>query len=262
MTQADSDRHPVSWPRKNSLFGLDVSATTSEEAIDAILEAARHKIPAVVSHHSVHAVVTAVRDPVLLEAANSFEMIAPDGHPVRWALNLLHDTDLRRRVTGPDLMLELCSRAAAEDVSIYLYGSSPKVIEKLQHNLRDRFPALRIAGAVSPPFRDLSDEEDEEMVGRINRSGAGIVFVGLGYPKQDRFAYEHRGRIQPVQVCVGAAFDFLSGHKRRAPEWMQRWGLEWLYRLLQEPRRLWHRYLVANSIFLAKLARELLSRRS
>lgn len=243
---------PIRWPRKYDLFGVNVSATSYDEAGEAILQAARQRVPAVVSLHAAHAVVTASDDSQLRDTVNSFQIVATDGQPVRWAMNLLHRVGLRERVYGPELMLRLCERAAREGVSIYLHGSSPEVIDKLQKNLTAKFPGLRIAGAESPPFRTLTDEEDEAMVRRINASGAGIVFIGLGCPKQDQFAGEHRDRIEGVQVCVGAAFDFHAGHKKMAPPWMQRRGLEWLFRLSQEPKRLTRRYLVTNTRFVAK----------
>lgn len=140
-------------------------------------------------------------------------------------------------------------------------AAGPQVVEKLRDNLLDRLPDLEIAGYESPPFRPLTPEEDAEVVRRINNSGAGIVFIGLGCPKQDLFAYEHRDRIHAIQVCVGAAFDFHAGSQPMAPSWMQKRGLEWLYRLIQEPRRLWRRYLVTNSVFLAKLAVAMCRRR-
>jgi exopolysaccharide biosynthesis WecB/TagA/CpsF family protein len=230
-----------------------MSATDYEGAVGAIIRAARRRVPAVVSLHAVHALVTASRDPALRRKVNTFQMIGPDGQPVRWAMNLLHGAGLRDRVYGPELTLRLCRRAAEEGISIYLYGSTPEVLDKLRHNLTAMFPALRIAGAESPPFRPLTAQEQEEMVRRVNQSGAGIMFIGLGAPKQDLFAYEHRDRIRAVQVCVGAAFDFHAGNKKTAPRWMQRAGLEWLFRLAAEPGRLWRRYLVTNSIFLTKL---------
>ncbi len=244
----------ISWPQKYELFGVQVSATTYDEAVGAILRAAKQRVPAVVSLQAVHAVVTASGDPGLRKKVNTFQIVAPDGQPVRWALNLLHRTGLRDRVYGPELMLRLCGRAAKERVRIYLYGSSPSTIEALRAKLTTKYPALQVAGAESPPFRPLSAEEDDAMVQRVNESGAGLMFVGLGCPKQDNFAYEHRDRIQAVQVCVGAAFDFHAENKKMAPAWMQRHGLEWIYRLIHEPRRLWRRYLITNSIFLAKLA--------
>ena len=244
----------IAWPAKYDLFGVQVSATTYDESADAILQAARQRLPAVVSLHAAHAIVTASDDPALLKAVNAFQIVAPDGQPVRWGLNLLYRTGLRQRVYGPELMLRLCRRAACEGVPIYLYGgASPEVLDKLIKNLTAQFPSLQIAGSESPPFRPLSPQEDEAMVARINGSGAGIVFIGLGCPKQDYFAHQHCDRIQAVQVCVGAAFDFHAGNKKMAPYWMQSWGLEWLYRLCQEPRRLWRRYLVTNLLFLKKL---------
>jgi exopolysaccharide biosynthesis WecB/TagA/CpsF family protein len=157
-------------------------------------------------------------------------------------------------------MLRLCARAEAEQIGIYLYGSQPHVLERLSENLRQRFPKLRIAGQESPPFRPLTEEEDRETVNRINSSGAGLIFIGLGCPKQEHFAYDHRESIQGVQLCVGAAFDFHAGCKRMAPAWMQRRGLEWAFRLMTEPGRLWQRYLRTNSLFVYKMIRYELGR--
>jgi len=243
----------TSWPRKVDLFGVAVSPTTYDEATTAVLTAARDGVSGVVSCHAVHAVVTSSCSPSLKEKVNTFDMITPDGQPVRWALNLLHRAKLRDRVYGPELTLRICDAAAESGVPIYLYGGSPEVVEKLRSNLLEKYPELQIAGYESPPFRQLTDNEDREMVERINNSGAGIVFIGLGCPKQDEFAYEHRDQIKAVQICVGAAFDFHAGAKPMAPLWMQRSGTEWLFRLLKEPRRLWRRYLVTNTIFVVKL---------
>ncbi len=243
----------ITWPDKVDLFGVAVSPTRYDEAVNAIVAAAEQRAPAIVSCHAVHAVITASGDPGLRAKVNTFEMITPDGQPVRWALNLLHQAKLTDRVYGPELMLRLCRRAAREGVSIYLYGGSEKVVADLQKKLVHEFPSLCIAGAESPPFRELTDEEDMAAVDRINRSGAGLIFIGLGCPKQDVFAFEHRARIHAVQICVGAAFDFHAGAKPMAPDWMQRFALEWLFRLQQEPRRLWRRYLATNTVFVVKL---------
>ncbi|QDT35899.1 WecB/TagA/CpsF family glycosyltransferase [Stratiformator vulcanicus] len=248
-----------SWPPKVDVFGLQVSPTNYREATESIIEAAREHRPAVVSCHAVHALITFSGNPELRAKANTFAMITPDGQPVRWALNLLHGTKLGDRVYGPDLTLSLCQAAAEEGVSIYLYGGTPDVLASLEHNLVNRFPALEIAGSESPPFRTLTPDEDAAVVERINRSGAGLVFIGLGCPKQDLFAFDHRERIDAVQVCVGAAFDFHAGVKRTAPPWMQRTGLEWLFRLCEEPKRLWKRYFVTNSIYLGRLTAALLN---
>jgi exopolysaccharide biosynthesis WecB/TagA/CpsF family protein len=179
--------------------------------------------------------------------------VAPDGQPVRWALNHFHQARLADRVYGPELMLRLCARAEQEQVGIYLYGSRLYVLERLSGKLLRRFPRLRIAGYESPPFRALTEKEDRETVSRINSSGAGLIFIGLGCPKQEHFAYDHRDSIRGVQLCVGAAFDFHAGSKRMAPAWMQRHGLEWAFRLMSEPKRLWKRYLCTNSLFLFKV---------
>ncbi len=247
----------VTWPKKVNLLGIEISPTDYDEAVEATTTAAKSRTPGIVSCHAVHAVVTASCDASLKDKVNTFDMITPDGQPVRWALNLLHRARLQDRVYGPELTLRLCKRAAAEGVSIYLYGGSTEVVEKLQSRLKQDHPDLQIAGYESPPFRELTPDEDAEMVERINASGAGMVFIGLGCPKQDLFAYEHRDKVHAVQVCVGAAFDFHAGVKPMAPEWMQRNGLEWLYRLLQEPHRLWRRYLVTNTIFVFKLGTQI-----
>jgi len=242
------------WPRKCPIFGVEVSVTDYGEAARSILKAAREKVPAIVAHVNVHLLVAASDDRSLGNQLNSFDIAAPDGQPVRWALNHFHRTGLSDTVTGPDLMLILCREAAESGVCIYLYGgSSPEVVDRLIFNLRSLFPLLNIVGCESPPFRALTPKEGREVVERINSSGAGIVFIGLGAPKQERFAYEHRDGIKAVQVCVGAAFDYHSGVRKRVPKWFRKRGLEWLFRLVQDPRRLWLRYITTNSLFLWKI---------
>jgi exopolysaccharide biosynthesis WecB/TagA/CpsF family protein len=245
-------------PQKYDLFGVQVSATTYDEATEFILEAARQGRPAVVSAHDVHALVTASGNPELLAKVNRFDIITPDGQPVRWALNVLHHAGLRDRVRGPELMLRVCRSAAREKTPIFLYGSLPEVLDPLAANLQSWYPGLQIAGCFSPPFRPLTADEEADVIRRIHGSGASVVFVGLGFPKQDHFAGAMQGRLQAVMVNVGAAFDFHAGKKRMAPLWMQDCGLEWLHRLGHEPRRLWRRYLTANSRFLVKFSLALL----
>ena len=242
-------------PRKHDVFGVGVSETCYSEAVDFIMQAARQRKPMLVDHMPVHGLIEASQNSLLREKINRFEIVAPDGQPVRWALNRFYKTGLTDRVYGPELMLRLCARAEQEQVGIYLYGSLLHVLERLSGNLLRRFPKLRIAGYESPPFRPLTVTEDRETVSRINASGAGLIFLGLGCPKQEQFAYDHRDSIQGVQLCVGAAFDFHAGCKKMAPAWMQRNGLEWAFRLMAEPRRLWRRYVRTNSLFLAKVIR-------
>lgn len=244
---------PPPWPPKHKLFGIGVTATTYDEAVHVLIERAKRRESAIVEFMSVHGVVEGSRFPDLGEKLNSFDMACTDGQPLRWALNYFYKAGLPDRVTGPLTTPRLCEKAAQEGVSIYLYGGSPEVVEILAKNLRERFPKLIIAGSESPPFRKLTPEEDEEVVQRINNSGAGLVFIGLGFPKQELFAYDHRHRIKAIQLCVGAAFDFHAGKIKMAPRWMQKLALEWFYRLLQNPKRLWKRYLVTNSIFMWKI---------
>ena len=253
-----TDEQETWWPARRPVLGVPVSLTTYDEAERAIVAAARARRPTVVDALAVHALAEAVRDPEVRRAVERCELVTPDGQPVRWALNVLYRAGLRERVYGPELMRRLCARSAKDGIPIYLYGSTPEVLEKLRARLLERSPDLRIAGVESPPFRPLTPDEDREVVARIDASGAGIVFIGLGAPKQELFAALHKDRIRAVQVCVGAAFDFLAGTKRMAPAWMQARGLEWLFRLWTEPRRLWRRYLVANTWFVGRMAVELL----
>lgn len=250
----------VNWPPKYELFGVKISATTYDTELEVLISRAKSKLCGIVAHTAVHPVVSASQDAGFRMKLNQFDIVAPDGQPVRWALRWLHGVKLPDRVYGPEMMLRLCRRAAEVDVGIYLYGSRPAIIEDLRANLSRRFPALRILGYEAPPFRSLTAEEDKEVVERINDSGAGFVFIGLGSPLQESFAYEHRDTIKAVQLCVGAAFDFHAGSKKMAPGWMQRNGLEWLYRLISEPKRLWRRYLYTNSLFVWLFSKELLIR--
>jgi exopolysaccharide biosynthesis WecB/TagA/CpsF family protein len=248
------------WPKKYNLFGLMVSAVEYDEAVDCLIYAAIHRIQSIVSCHAVHAVVTISSNPQLCNAANAFAMITPDGQPVRWALNCLYKLKLRDRVYGPELMWRVLKQAENLSIPIYLYGGSQECLTNLLANVRESFPGILIAGSMSPPFRELSTPELTDIADEINDSGARIVFIGLGCPKQDQFAALQAQRIKAVQLCVGAAFDFHAGLKPMAPPWMQRTGLEWLFRLGCEPRRLFRRYLVTNTAFIYRFVSALCSR--
>jgi exopolysaccharide biosynthesis WecB/TagA/CpsF family protein len=250
---------PTTWPTKHTLFGVTVSATDYEEAARSVMAAAARRDGGVVTHLAVHALVTAARDASYRAKVNTFEVVAPDGQPVRWALNRFERTSLGDRVYGPEFMLRLCRRAADAGVGVYLYGSSTQVVTSLRDKLLERFPGLRVVGCEPSLFRPLTADEDDAFVRRVNESGAGLLFLGLGCPLQESFAYEHRKSIKAVQLCVGAAFDFHAGNKRMAPPWMQRGGLEWLFRLTQEPTRLWRRYLFTNATFCLLFARRLVA---
>jgi N-acetylglucosaminyldiphosphoundecaprenol N-acetyl-beta-D-mannosaminyltransferase len=184
----------------------------------------------------------------------------PDGMPLVWLGRLCgHHAS---RVYGPDLMLALCERAADVGWPVFFLGGAAGVAEQLGAVLQHRYPRLQVAGTIGPPFRDATPEEDQAVVERINQSGAQLGFIGLGCPKQERWMADHRERLAaPVLLGVGAAFDFVTGRVSQAPRWMMRSGLEWLYRLLQEPRRLWRRYLILNPLFLAHVVMQLLGLR-
>lgn len=247
------------WPYKRDIFGIDVSVTDYDELTDAILLAARERRGACVESLSVHGLMTATRDRQFRDALEQFDAVAPDGQPVRLALNVLHDAGLGDRVRATDLTLRVCERAAAERVAMYLFGSDPDVVDALRRELVRRFDGIHIAGCEPGVYRPLTPSEDRALVERINSSGAGILLLGLGCPRQELFAARHRTQIHAVQLCVGATFDFISGNKASAPLWMQHIGLEWLFRLMQEPRRLWRRYLDTNSRFIVRFLVEVVS---
>jgi len=237
-----------------------VSATSYDEAVDCIARAARDNKSAAVTAFAVHGLVTAADDKQYRDQVNTFEIVSPDGQPVRWALNRFYDANLADRVYGPEMMLRTCQRAARDGIGVYLYGSKPQVIDALVRNLPEKAPGLKIVGAEPNPHFPLSDGETDALIDRINKSGAGIVFLGLGCPRQEQFCYETHERINAVTLCVGAAFDFHAGNKPTAPAWMQKRGLEWLFRLVCEPRRLFKRYLITNTRFVMLVAGRMLRR--
>ncbi len=228
---------------RHDVLGVMVSAVDYDRAVATVMEAARARRPLAMTAAASHVVMTGVQDPEHRHRLNALDMIVPDGQPVRWALNALHGTGLAERVYGPELMLRLCEAAAREGLPVYCYGSNPPVLEPLRARLLARFPGLRIAGLRPGKFRRLLPDEQAELVDDIRGSGAAIVFVGLGCPRQEVFVYENRERIGVPLVAVGAAFDFHAGLVPQAPPAMQRNGFEWLFRLVHEPRRLWRRYL-------------------
>ena len=199
---------------------------------------------------SVHGIMLARRDPRLRAILNQADIATPDGMPVVWALRSFGHA-AQTRVYGPTLMLRLCTQAVRERHRIFLYGGRPETLYDLRRKLLDHFPGLSIVGAYSPPFRPLTSEEDENIVQAISESNADIVFVGISTPKQEQWMSQHHTRIPgAVMIGVGAAFDFHAGRVRQAPNWMQRHGLEWVFRLLMEPQRLWRRYLLQTPFFL------------
>ena len=215
--------------------------------------AARGKQPLTITALAVHGVMTGVLDAAHRRRLNALDLGLPDGQPVRWALNALFRAGLVDRVYGPELMLRVCRMAADEGFAVAFYGSRQEVLDDLRSSLLLLFPSLRIATMMPSRFRRVDSGEQAALAASLAASGAQIVFVGLGCPRQEVWLYEHRELLSMPQLAVGAAFDFHAGRLRQAPAWMQRRGLEWLFRLAVEPTRLWRRYLFLNPLFLAML---------
>lgn len=238
---------------KRNILGILVDSVDYQAAVERVISAAQQKRALAVSALAVHGVMTGVLDSTHRYRLNSLDLVVPDGQPVRWALNLLYRIGLPDRVYGPTLMLKTCARAAEEGLPIYLYGSTQDVLSAISSNLCSRFEKLVIAGTQPSRFRQITKEEEEETISQIRNTGTAITFVGLGCPRQEVWVYENRKALSMPLLAVGAAFDFHAGALPQAPESLQRLGLEWVYRLLQEPRRLWKRYLFLNPLYLGLL---------
>ena len=238
---------------KKNILGVLVDAVDYEAAASRIIEAAACGMSLSVSALAVHGVMTGVLDPMQRYRLNHLDIVTPDGQPVRWALNGLYKTGLKDRVYGPNLVMLVCQQAMENGYPVYLYGSRPEVLASLCTHLQTRFPGLSIAGVQPSLFRTITQVEKMEMVCKIKESGARMVFVGLGCPRQEVWIYENASALAMPLIAVGAAFDFHASLIKEAPGWMQSIGLEWLFRLFMEPRRLWKRYLLLNPLYLVLL---------
>lgn len=236
------------------VFGTRVNALSRDAAVEVVLQRAQQAAGGAVAFCNVHMVVSAQRQPELAGALRSFELVLPDGAPVAATLRRAGYAG-QQRVDGPGFMWAACGAAARAGVGVYFYGSAEQTLTRLRERLQAAFPGLIVAGMHSPPFRPLTQAEFAQDMQHIEASGARLVFVGLGCPRQEIWMMRARQHLAAVLLGVGAAFDFHAGVKARAPVWMQRASLEWLYRLAQEPRRLAGRYVVTNSLFLAARAR-------
>jgi N-acetylglucosaminyldiphosphoundecaprenol N-acetyl-beta-D-mannosaminyltransferase len=234
---------------RRNVAGILVNALDYEAAVEAIVRAAKARRAFSVSTAAVHAVMQGVLSPEHKFRLNHLDMITPDGQPVRWALNLLHETELRDRVYGPNLTLKLCARAEADKLGVFFYGNTSEVLAELRQKLEFRFPHLCISGMAPSQFRQVSLKERDHIARQIRGTGASLVFLGLGCPRQDVWAYEYRDVLSIPIVAVGGAFGVIAGKVSQAPEWMQQRGLEWMFRLLSEPRRLWRRYVLLNPAY-------------
>ncbi len=243
-------------PSSRRLLGMRVDATSYAETSELVLRLAEAGAGGMVCVATVHMVMEAFDDPRYQRAVNAANRVTPDGVPLVWALRALGIPEAER-VYGPTLLPEVCARAAERGIAVGFYGGRPEVLDALVERLITRHPRLRVGFAASPPFRALEPHEERETLEAIRASGTQILFVGLGCPKQERWMAAHREALPCVMLGVGAAFDFNAGAKRQAPAWIQAAGLEWLFRLACEPRRLWHRYLWHNPRFVARFAGQL-----
>ena len=238
------------------VLGARINALAWNEAIRVIGVWAGRRESRYVCVSNVHMVVAARDDRELANAMQQADMATPDGAPIAWMLRRLGFAG-QPRISGTELMRAYLAQAAERSEAIFLFGSTQETLAGLAQKLKTDYPALVLAGAISPPFRPPTAEEDAAVVAQINASGARTVWVSLGCPKQEKWMLAHRGRVHAVMLGVGAAFDFIAGCKPRAPTWMQAAGLEWLHRLASEPGRLWKRYLVTNILFVAGAAWQL-----
>lgn len=241
--------------RKRKILSLDLSTAPYSGFIHTIAELGAARQSSYVCVANVHMCVEAWQNAEFAAVVNGADVITPDGMPLVKALKLLHGVE-QERVAGMDLLPALLASAAKRRLSVFFYGSTPEVLERMVSRARRENRGLEIAGHYSPPFRTLTPEEEAQIVERINESGAHLVFVALGCPKQEQWMARHKGLIHAVMLGVGGAFPVYAGTQTRAPRWMQQYSLEWLYRLCQEPRRLFKRYLVTNSLFVLLLIRE------
>ncbi|HXA56986.1 MAG TPA: WecB/TagA/CpsF family glycosyltransferase [Candidatus Acidoferrum sp.] len=251
MNRTDLDATPDQ--RANAKFrvlGVNVDAVQIPEVI-ARMESwiAERGASHFIAVTGMHGVTEAQRDPGFKRILNGADLAVPDGMPLVW-LARRRGIQLERRVYGPELMTDFCGQTVAKSYRHFLYGGDPVVAGHLATVLQERFPGILIAGVYSPPFRPLTEAEETEITNRLNHNSIDVLWVALGCPRQERWMHVHRDKLRvPVMVGVGAAFDFIAGAKKQAPRWMRECGLEWLFRLLQEPRRLWRRYLVYGSEF-------------
>jgi N-acetylglucosaminyldiphosphoundecaprenol N-acetyl-beta-D-mannosaminyltransferase len=247
---------------KRDLLGVPVALTDYAGTMDAMDGMIERREPGYVCAAAVHVMMVARHDPETRAALQGASLVVPDGRPLVWALNLL-GAGLEDRVYGPELTERYCRRAVERGHRVWLYGgATPEVLADLERALIERFPGIRVAGGLSPPHRPLTDDEEAALAKQINADAPDVVWVGIGAPKQERWMARMRPLVEaPVLAGVGAAFDFIAGRKRQAPAWMQRSGLEWLFRLAQDPLRLAPRYLRYNPAFVAAFARQYLRER-
>ena len=234
---------------KVSLFGVNYAVVDYESASDVIIENGKSNKSFGMSALAVHGLIECVNNPELQQQVNKLDLVVPDGQPVKWAMNYFYKTNLKDRVYGPTLTLYVLKKANDLGLSVYLYGSKQTTLDKLKTFINKEYPAVKIAGIHEDRFRDATPQEDLEDIQKINQSGAHIVLVGRGCPRQEKWVASHLQKVNAAMMAVGAAFDFHAGTVKQAPAWMQKNGLEWFFRLCMEPKRLMKRYVTTNSFF-------------
>ncbi len=240
-----------------TIVGIRVDATSYSNVMDSVLEWVAALESRYVCVGNVHMIMEAKDSPIFKDILNNADLVTPDGMPLVWMMRL-KKVKGQERVYGPTLMLHVLESAARENIPIGFYGALPDTLDRLIEIVKSRYVDLNIAFSMSPPYRELSTQEDDEIVMKMNQSGVRILFVGLGCPKQEQWMAAHRGRVNAVMLGVGAAFDFHAGIKSQAPLLLQSLGLEWMFRLATEPRRLWKRYLHHNPRFVVLAIADLL----
>lgn len=235
---------------KKQLFSVSYSITDYGEASDIIIQKARDRQSFGVSALAVHGLIESVRDRSFRKSLGEIDMIVPDGQPIRWALNSFYKVNLKDRVAGPILTRHVLAKANDLSMGIYLYGSQQETLDKIKNFMATNYPNVKIMGTHADRFREATPEEDAEDIKKINESGAEIVLVGRGCPRQERWVSNHIGAINAPMLAIGAAFDFYAGNIKHAPAWMQDNGLEWVYRFIQDPKKCWKRYIIHNSHFI------------
>lgn len=235
---------------KHKLFLPEYANVDYESASNIIIEEAKNQRSFGVSALAVHGLMESVSNVDLGKVINNIDLIVPDGQPVRWALNSFYKLGMKDRVYGPELTLRVLKKADENALNVYLYGSTEHTLLKFKKFISEKYPNVNICGVHIDRFREATDEEDADDIRKINESGANIVLVGRGCPRQEFWVATHKGKVNAAMMAVGAAFDFHAGTVKQAPKWMQNNGLEWFFRLLQEPKRLAKRYFVTNSLFI------------
>jgi len=234
---------------QQKVLNFPITLGSYDQFVHQVILLAEAKKSTYVCVAAVHQLIEAYKDQDFARISEEANLVSPDGMPITWALKFLYNIK-QDKVSGPDLLPSLLHEAEAKSLSVYFYGGTQQMLDRTTQEIKVRYPALQIAGSFSPPFRPLLEAEKLHSIQQINGSNANLVFVVLGCPKQERWMYEMKGKINATMVGIGAALPVLVGLQKRAPKWMQNSGLEWLYRLGQEPGRLWKRYLSTNSLFI------------